>query len=100
MRMKLLQCQIIALYQIADPLRIGIDNTPRGIGRAVFPVGSPGQITLSRLAVPVLAGIVLDRLGYPAMFTVLALCMVVVVGVALLGSKVLQESISKRGEVR
>ena len=35
---------------------------------------------LSRLAVPVLAGIVLDRLGYPAMFTALALCMVVVVG--------------------
>ena len=56
--------------------------------------------TLSRLAVPVLAGIVLDRLGYPAMFTALALCMVVVVGGALLGSKVLQESISKRGEVR
>lgn len=55
--------------------------------------------TLSRLAVPVLAGIVLDRLGYSGMFTMLALCMAAVVVLALLGSRFLQGSISKSGEV-
>lgn len=56
--------------------------------------------TLSRLAVPVLAGILLDRLGYPAMFTVLALGMAAVTVMALLGGSILQGVISKNGEVR
>lgn len=56
--------------------------------------------TLSRLAVPVLAGILLDRLGYPAMFTALALGMAAVTVMALLGGSILQGAISKSGEVR
>ncbi|MGO3243425.1 MAG: MFS transporter [Halomonas sp.] len=49
--------------------------------------------TLSRLAVPVLAGIVLDRLGYSGMFTMLALCMAAVVVLVLLVSRRLQRAV-------
>ncbi|WKD29243.1 MFS transporter [Halomonas sp. KG2] len=49
--------------------------------------------TLSRLAVPVLAGILLDRLGYPAMFTALALGMAAVVVLVLLVSRRLQRAV-------
>ncbi|MCC5901402.1 MAG: MFS transporter [Halomonas sp.] len=49
--------------------------------------------TLSRLAVPVLAGIVLDRLGYSGMFIMLALCMAAVVVLALLVSRGLQRAV-------
>ena len=56
--------------------------------------------TLSRLAVPVLAGIVLDRFGYSSMFTMLALCMAAVTVMALLGGSILQSVISQSGEVR
>ncbi|MCL7930515.1 MFS transporter [Halomonas llamarensis] len=60
-------------------------------GRRALDYGLQASLfTLSRLAVPVLAGIVLDRLGYPAMFTALALCMAAVVVLALLGSRRLE----------
>lgn len=52
--------------------------------------------TLSRLAVPVLAGIVLDRLGYSSMFTMLALCMAAVVVLALIVSRGLQRAVLNR----
>lgn len=52
--------------------------------------------TLSRLAVPVLAGIVLDRLGYSGMFTMLALCMAAVVVLALIVSRGLQRAVLNR----
>lgn len=52
--------------------------------------------TLSRLAVPVLAGTVLDRLGYSGMFTMLALCMAAVVVLALIVSRGLQRAVLNR----
>ncbi|MDQ7727786.1 MFS transporter [Halomonas sp. SpR8] len=52
--------------------------------------------TLSRLAVPVLAGIVLDQLGYSGMFTMLALCMAAVVVLALIVSRGLQRAVLNR----
>lgn len=51
--------------------------------------------TLSRLAVPVLAGIVLDRLSYSGMFTVLALCMVVVAVMVVPGSQRLETALAR-----
>ncbi|BCB06976.1 hypothetical protein HHSLTHF2_08660 [Vreelandella venusta] len=47
-----------------------------------------------------LAGIVLDWLGYPAMFAALALGMAAVTVMALLGGSILQSVISQSGEVR
>ncbi|MGV2930831.1 hypothetical protein ACE3G8_07030 [Vreelandella venusta] len=47
-----------------------------------------------------LAGIVLDWLGYSGMFTMLALCMAMVVVLVLLVGSILQSVISQSGEVR